>query len=248
MNIKVIIADDYTEARTLLKEMLKSIDEIESVDEAADGLTLLNMVKTIKPDIVFIDINMPVLNGIEAAKLIVDINPKPYIVFVTASQDYTTEAFELYAKDYLVKPFKLHRLVQTIEIIKQELEEKKASKTALSFKDKITFKTGNEEVYVYISDIIMCEKINRKVVLYTKHGKYTLHSSLEEIERKLDNSLFFRSHKAFLINLKLTSNVKYLRDSAEIALQFTDRTAYLSKLRYKDFREAIDRVNAAIKL
>jgi two-component system LytT family response regulator len=248
MNIKVIIADDQAPARTLLREMLKSIDGIKSIDEAADGLTLLNMVKSIKPHIVFIDIHMPALNGIEAAKLITDIDTKPYIVFVTASQDYTAEAFELYAKDYLVKPFKLQRLVQTIDIIKQEIEEKQAGKKAQSLKSKISFKIGCEEVYVYISDIIMCEKINRQLVLYTKNGRYTLYNSLEEIEKKLNNFLFFRSHKAFLINLELISNVTYLRDTAEIVLQHIDRKAYLSKLRFKDFREAVSRVNNTINI
>ena len=248
MTIKVIIADDQAPARILLREMLKSIDGIESIDEAADGLTLLNMAKAIRSDIVFIDIDMPALNGIEAAKLITDMNPKPYIVFVTASQDYTAEAFELYAKDYLVKPFKLHRLVQTIDIIKQEIKEKQADKKVLPLKDKISFKTGSEEVYVYMSDVIMCEKVDRQVVLYTKDGKYTIHNALEEIEKKLNSFLFFRSHKAFLINLELISNVVYLRDTAEIVLQHTDRKAYLSKLRFKDFREAVNRVNNAVKI
>jgi len=248
MNIKVIIADDQEQARILLREMLKGIDDIESIDEAVDGLTLLYMVKTIKPDIVFIDIDMPALNGLEAAKLIADINPKPYIVFVTASQDYTVEAFEIYAKDYLVKPFKVHRLIQTVEVIKQEIEEKQVGKNTLHQRDKISFKTGSEEIFVYISDIIMFEKIDRQVILYAKSGKYTLHNSLEEIEKKLNSSMFFRSHKAFIINLKCISNVVHLRDSAEIVLHHTDRIAYLSKLRLKAFREAVDCVNDAIKL
>lgn len=248
MNIKVIIADDQEPARMLLKEMLKNIDGIGSIDEAADGLTLLNMVKTIKPDIVFVDIDMPALNGLEAAKLIVGINPKPYIVFVTASHDYTAEAFEIYAKDYLVKPFKLHRLLQTIEVIKQEIEEKQSGKRGSHQKDRVAFKIGNEEIFIYISDIIMFEKADRQVIMYVVCGKYTLHSSLEEIENKLNSYLFFRSHKAYIVNLKWISNVVHLRDSAEIILQHTDRKAYLSKLRLKAFREAVDQLNDAIRL
>lgn len=248
MNIKVIIADNQEPTRLLLKEMLKNIDGIGSIDEAADGLTLLNMVKKIKPDIVFVDTDMPALNGLEAAKLIVDIKPRPYIVFITASQDYTAEAFEIYAKDYLVKPFKLHRLLQTIEVIKQEIEEKQSGKSSSQQKDRIAFKIGSEEIFVYISDIIMFEKTDRQVVMYVTCGKYTLHNSLEEIEKKLNSSLFFRSHKAYIINLKWISNVIHLRDSAEIVLKHTDQKAYLSKLRLKAFREAVDRLDDAVRL
>ena len=115
--LKVLIADDDPNMRLVIKKVLEEMDDIQVEGEADNGIDLIKMSEKLLPDIIFLDIDMPEKSGIDAAREIFHTNPHISFVFVTAYNNYTREAFELYAVDYLVKPFNLNRIKQTIEKI-----------------------------------------------------------------------------------------------------------------------------------
>jgi len=117
--LKVIIAEDDPAMRLILRRVIEGISELEIVAEAEDGLQLIQLTEELMPDVVFLDISMPVLGGLEAAKKIFSINPTISIIFATGHDNYTHEAFEVYAFDYLVKPFNLDRIKQTMARLKE---------------------------------------------------------------------------------------------------------------------------------
>ena len=108
--LRIIIVDDEEKMRYILKKALLKVPGITIVGEAQNGTEAIQLVEEVRPDGVFMDVEMPEMNGIDAAKLIADIDPKCMIVFITAYQEYMPEAFALYAFDYIVKPFQLKRL------------------------------------------------------------------------------------------------------------------------------------------
>ncbi|SFR09734.1 LytR/AlgR family response regulator transcription factor [Desulfoscipio geothermicus] len=113
--LSVIIAEDDPAMRHVLKETLSKIPDVEVLGEASDGITALKLVEKLNPRVVFIDIDLPGKNGVELAREIGDINPQTILIFATAYDNHTHEAFEVYAYDYLVKPFKLDRIKKTME-------------------------------------------------------------------------------------------------------------------------------------
>jgi two-component system, LytTR family, response regulator len=117
--IRTLIVDDEKASRVSLKKLLKSFSQIEVVDEAADGVQAVEKIEEQKPDLVFLDIQMPGLNGFEVVRA-VTLDPKPQVIFVTAYDRYAVEAFEVNAVDYLLKPIDEARLRQAIEKIDQE--------------------------------------------------------------------------------------------------------------------------------
>ena len=113
--IRLIMADDDQNMRFVLKKALSKYDEIQLISDVGSGQEAVALFEAHDIDVAFLDVDMPGLNGVETAKMILDINPKCAIVFITAHDEYMKDAFELYAYDYIVKPFKLERLNQTIE-------------------------------------------------------------------------------------------------------------------------------------
>ena len=118
--LSVLIAEDDPAMSHVLNRTLSQIPGVEILGEAADGITALDMVEKLNPRVVFIDIDLPGKNGVELAREICDINPQTILIFATAFDDHTHEAFEVYAFDYLIKPFKLDRIKKTMERIKRQ--------------------------------------------------------------------------------------------------------------------------------
>ncbi|MBE0446647.1 MAG: response regulator transcription factor [Actinobacteria bacterium] len=117
--LKIIIAEDDPYIRLILRRIIEKISGLEVVAEAEDGIKLIRQVEKLMPDVVFLDITMPTMNGLEAAKKIFSIDPTIAMIFATAHDSYMREAFEVYAFDYLVKPFNLDRIRQTLSRIKE---------------------------------------------------------------------------------------------------------------------------------
>lgn len=190
--LKVIIVDDEKQMRFVLKKALLKISNIEVLGEASNGKEAIDLVEGLKPDGVFIDVEMPNMDGIEAAKHILDIQPKIMLVFITAHQQYMPQAFELYAFDYMIKPFKLERLRQTINrmITTNSPTEVKT----------LLVKNREETSVLDQNDIILIQRENRNTVIVTTYEKYITNQTLSELEEKLNKDLFIRSHKSYIIN------------------------------------------------
>lgn len=243
MGLKVFICDDDAGMRLVLRKAVEKIEGFDIVGEAEDGDSALLLIDELRPDIVFIDVEMPKISGIECAQKIVDIDPKIIIIFATAHAEYMSDAFSLYAFDYLVKPFKIERIYQTlgrIKAIKDVQQEKGIRKVIRQDKglEKILLKNKEGISLVDMSDIIIIQREERSTVIYTKDSSYTTSESLSEIEERLNKTLFFRSHKSYIINLAMINKIfPYGRWTYIVKLKGTDKDALLTHDKYEEIKD-----------
>lgn len=243
MNLKIIIADDEQGMRLVLKRIIEKVDGFELAGEAKDGETVLRLVEAHRPHVVFLDVEMPVINGVDCAKKIMDINPKTIVIFATAHNEYMPEAFEVYAFDYIIKPFKIDRIVQTLNRIKElagQHHEILMNKPSGNKKDLSRLVIRNKEgiSFVNIEDIILIQREDRSTVIYTLDERLVTSEGLSELEERLDKSLFMRSHKSYIINLSLIHKIyPYGRWTYIIKLKNTDKDALVTHERYEELQE-----------
>ena len=243
MNFKVLIADDDAGMCKLLKKAIEKVDGFHVVGEASDGEEAFRLVEKLNPDIVFLDVEMPVLNGIECANMIVDFNPLIKIIFVTAYEEYMPEAFKVYAFDYMVKPFKMDRLYQTLQHLKNIALRQNEESTALPGinkpeLDKLLIRGKEGVILVDIDDIVLIQREDRNTVIITSHEKYVTSDSLGQIEEKLGRWMFFRSHKSYIINLsKIHKIFPYGRWTYLVKLKNTDVDALMTNDKYEELRK-----------
>ena len=114
-DLRVLIADDDSGMRMILRRLIEKADGFTLAGEASDGKQAIELAETLRPDVVFLDVEMPEMTGVECARVIQDMNPAILLIFATAHEGYMGDAFEVYAFDYLVKPFKVERVMQTLE-------------------------------------------------------------------------------------------------------------------------------------
>lgn len=234
-----MIADDDIGMRLVLRKAMEKSGGFAIAGEAEDGAAALRLFEAARPEVVFLDVEMPVMTGVECAKRIADIEPKTIIVFATAHQEYMPEAFEVYAFDYLVKPFKLNRLEQTldriksIEDVKQDFYEKEQTR-GLNTPKKLMIKNKEGINLVDMNEIILVQREDRTTAIYTLQDRYTTSDGLSELEEKLDNNIFFRCHKSYIININYISKIyPYGRWTYIIRLKGTEKDALLTRDGYE---------------
>ncbi len=243
MELKVLIIDDDDGMRLVLKKIIEKTEGFDLVGEAESGETGLSLVETLSPNIVFLDIEMPGMGGIECAKRITDIAPKTFIIFATAHENYMPEAFEVYASDYLIKPFKIDRILTTLQRIKEIFinKESVAVHTSQITRDslsKLIIKSKEGISFIDCKDIIFIERENRYTLIHTVTESVTTSEGLSEIEERLDKALFFRSHKSYIINLSMIYKIyPYGRWTYTVKFKGTEKDALLTHDRYEELEK-----------
>lgn len=192
--------------RLLLRKIIEKHPEFEVVAECGELTESVIAFNRRKPEVVFLDIGIKGQNGIECAKILTDLNPKVKIIFATAHTEYMSEAFELYAFDYLVKPFNLDRVKRTLnriveQMIPQEYEPEERLVKSEYRQDKLLVKGKESMSFIHIPDIILIQRENNATVIYTEKDSYVTSVSMADLEKKLDPEQFLRSHKSYIINL-----------------------------------------------
>ncbi len=237
--MRVLIADDDKSMRFVLRKAFDKLPEIEIGAEVVNGALAVAAFEKDDFDAAFLDVDMPVLDGIEAAKLILDIQPKCMIVFITAHEEYMQEAFELYAFDYMVKPFKLKRLEQTIQRMcefreAQQESRKEVKKKVKAVSNDLLLKVKDGLVVVKPEDIIMIERENRSSVIITETEHFTINKPLGELEALLPSEEFLRTHKSYIIRLDRIAKMSvYGRWTYVVKLKGTKKDALLTKEKAK---------------
>ncbi len=224
MKLNVFIADDDAGMRLVLRNIIESTEDIEFIGEAADGEEAVRRCADLKPDVVFIDVEMPGITGVEAAGQIRLLLPECALVFATAHGEYMPDAFEVYAFDYLVKPFKTDRVRQTLRrLLKAHLKNKALPAPALMIKNKDAIS------FVPVKDILLIYIEGKVTHIVTPDAAYTTSESLNDVARKLDENTFFRSHRAYIINITAVTKVyPYGRWTYLIKLKGTDKDALIT--------------------
>lgn len=211
--MKALIIDDERLARRELKSLLNKFHEIEIIDECSNADEAKIAIENHHPDLIFLDIQMPGKNGFE---LLNDLDRVPKVIFVTAYDDYAIKAFEVNALDYLLKPVNPDRLEEAInklsrnksEPIIQKEETEDGLRGRLTEDDQIFLKDGEKCWFVALKDVRMFESEGNYVRVYFNDFRPLILKSLNALEDRLDNKVFFRANRKFIINLKWVSNIE----------------------------------------
>lgn len=210
---KTLLIDDERLAREELKSMLKDYLEIEILDEAKNGEEGIEKINALQPDLVFLDVNMPGMNGFEMLKKLEEI---PYVIFITAYDEFALQAFEVNALDYILKPVDPERLKEAIHKLKAKDEEdaslhvsgQKEPKKILSINDQVFIKDGEKCWFIELSKIRMLESDGNYVKVYFDNFRPLILRSLNSFEDRLDPEYFFRANRKFIINTKWISHIE----------------------------------------
>jgi two-component system LytT family response regulator len=211
--MKALIVDDERLARKELMEMLESYDSLEIIGEAQNAEEALAVLQTQTPDVVFLDIQMPEVDGFQFLNRLESVNFE--VVFVTAYDEYALRAFQVNALDYLLKPIDQNRLNQVIErLSKRVLTGSKysgdttANSEPLSVNDRIFIKDGEKCWFVQLKDVFMFESYGNYVKVYFHDQKPLILKSLNLIEARLDAKKFFRANRKHIVNLEYVQRVE----------------------------------------
>jgi two-component system LytT family response regulator len=195
--------------------------------------------------VVFLDVDMPKLSGVDCARSIQDMDPSIVIIFATAFDGYMSDAFEVYAFDYLVKPFKVERVVQTLERIRDRQNcrtapEPEALKAVAADRKpvdgRLMLRHRDGVSFVDLNDILLVQREERATVLYTRgDGRYVTGDSLAEMEDRLPKDVFFRCHKSYIINLNHVKDITpYGRWTYVVRLEDTKHDALITHEKYEE--------------
>ncbi|TJX65348.1 response regulator transcription factor [Soehngenia saccharolytica] len=245
--IKVLIADDEYLAREDIKYFLSKYDEFSVVGEANHGKEVLEMNRKFRPDVIFLDIKMPVLSGIEVAKIINDLIERPEIVFLTAYDDYAINAFELDAIDYMLKPISEDRFNRCIEKLKAKLSSNegkyKSNNTSGNYRNMQIISAYKNGVIIPIryNDIIYATICDRDTILVTKNDEYRVNITLCELYESLKDYNFYKTHKSFIINLNYIDRIEpWFNSTYNIIVRGIDIKIPVSRNYVKGFRERMN--------
>lgn len=207
MKIRIMIAEDERLAREELIYLLQQETDVELLATATNGRELLELVDANEPDVVFLDIKMPELEGTQAARMLASRKQQPLIVFCTAHEEFAVDAFKLYAVDYLLKPFEPKRIQETMQRVRERLVKAKAEQTAPSKRSKLLVEENNRLVVIDPATIVYAVREERFVQIHTQTEAYTTKMTLTQLAEKLQAYDFFRTHKSYLVNLQFVSEL-----------------------------------------
>ncbi|CAJ1003127.1 LytR/AlgR family response regulator transcription factor [Brevibacillus aydinogluensis] len=206
MVIRVMIAEDEHLAREELTYLLQQESDVELLPCASNGRELLRLVEEHDPDVVFLDIKMPELEGDQAARMLAARKDRPLLVFSTAHEDYAVEAFKLNAVDYLLKPTEPQRLRETLQRVRKRLAETSGPQAGKV--SKLIVEESSRLVVIDPAAILYAVRDDRVVRICTETEVYTTRMTLQQLEEKLQAHSFFRTHKSYLVNLQYVSELE----------------------------------------
>ena len=215
--IQTLIVDDEAPARALLREFLADYPQFVVAAECANGYEAVKAVAEHRPDLLFLDIQMPKLDGFEVLDLL---DRKPYVVFVTAYDEYAIRAFQVHAIDYLLKPFTPARFAEVVahaeEMVRRGAPANTADAAASVRKplQRIAFKDGATIEVVPVQRIDYIEAQDDYVHVYARGQKHVKQQTLGELEALLDPTRFIRVHRSYIVNVESLARVEpYAKDS-----------------------------------
>lgn len=251
---RCLIVDDETPAREELSYILSDIEGVGVVGQASNGIEALELIRTLSPDIIFLDIQMPQMSGMDVARELLNEINRPKIIFVTAYDQFAIEAFEVNAIDYLLKPISEERLRKRVqEIIEIEENEEVIDYNKLSrlIKDMksdlkstpniISLYHNNKLIPIEIRDIIYATIEDKETIIVTKKGRFQINCTLNKLLERLDSSNFFRTHKSYIVNLNSIESVElWFNSTYNINLKDNKEVIPVSRNYSKDFKQIMN--------
>lgn len=246
MKIRTLVIDDEELARELMKKFLEAESELEIIGEASDGFEGIKLINTLQPDLVFLDIQMPKLTGLEMLELLT--NP-PLIVFSTAYDQHAIEAFEKNAIDYLLKPFSRERFSKTVGKVKEKFLARQDSSGEIrvltgnnGLKDKnhrrIVIKNGSKIEMIPFEEIHYLESYGDYARIHASQGMFLKQKTMKELEDLLGAD-FLRIHRSFLVNTTCIQKLELYEKNSYLLLLKNGEKLAVSKSGYKVLKDAL---------
>lgn len=248
--IRVVTVDDEDLARQVLREFLLAHPEIEIAGECANGFEAVKAVAEMKPDLVFLDIQMPKLDGFEVLELI---GKDAAVVFVTAHDTYAIRAFEVHAVDYLLKPIAKERFEAALERAKERLSGKLPAKAPAAMElaaaarppseylERIPVRDGTRVFIIPVSKLDYVEAQDDYVALAAEGKKHLKQQTISQLEESLDPSRFLRIHRSYIVNLERVVKVEPYSKDSHVAVLTNGAQIPVSRAGYARLRAFLDR-------
>ncbi len=211
--MRAIIIDDERLARTELKKLLQDFPEVEVIDEAANAQEGIQKIESLRPDLIFLDIQMPGKTGFD---MLSELEKSPQVIFTTAYDEYALKAFEVNALDYLLKPVEPKRLADAIQKLnqhpvqprEQNIASENFNQSLLNEHDQVFVKDGERCWFVKLTDIRLFESVGNYAKVFFGTNKPLILKSLNALEERLDEKMFFRANRKHIVNLRMIEKIE----------------------------------------
>jgi two-component system, LytTR family, response regulator LytT len=242
-NLSAIIVDDERLAREELAFLLKDFPEVEVVATGANGLEAMSLIEKFEPDIAFLDVQMPGLDGIGVVRRLREQKDGylPYVVFSTAFDQYAVEAFRLEALDYVLKPIEKERLAETIARAQERLAEPEPAKAAQQ-RSKLLVRSGTRTFMIDSNELIYATIENGVITLVSNQAEgQCSYKTLEELQADLDPNIFWRTHRSYVVNInRIREVVPWFKSSYQIRVDDKKGTEIpVSRVQTRRLRELL---------
>lgn len=243
--LRTIIIEDEELARNLMKSFLKENDKIEIIAECENGFEGVKMINELKPDLVFLDIQMPKITGFEMLELL---DHKPQIIFATAYDQYALKAFEFNAADYLLKPYSKDRLEEAVDKVAarilaegaiSDVADKVADFPRGEFLDRVVVKDRHKIHIIPVDQIRYIESMDDYVMIYTHEGRHIKQKTMRYFESSLDPKNFTRIHRSFIVKLEEINEIQQYEKESYIVILHDKTKLKVSKTGYKNLKEVL---------
>ncbi len=211
MQKKVLLIDDERLARNELKKLLQDFPEIEVIGEAANAAEGIEKIESLNPDLIFLDIQMPGKTGFD---MLAELDIAPHVIFTTAYDEYALKAFEVNALDYLMKPIEPKRLADAIQKLQLAEEKEIAASLAginrgtLTEADQVFVKDGERCWFVKLGEVRLFESVGNYAKVFFGTNKPLILKSLNALEERLDERVFFRANRKHIVNLRMIEKIE----------------------------------------
>jgi len=243
--VRTLVVDDEELARQVLRELLGAHSEIEVVAECRNGLEAVKAVAEHKPDLLFLDVQMPKLTGFDVLELI---GPDVPVIFVTAYDEYAMKAFEVHAVDYLLKPVGKERLAAALQRVKSSRAEKPpaaaelaaAARPAGRYAERLVVKDGTRVTLIPVEKLDYAEAQDDYVALASEGRKHLKQQTIASLEAALDPKLFVRIHRSYVVNLERVTRIEPYGKESRVAILATGLKLPVSRAGYARLKALLD--------
>jgi two-component system LytT family response regulator len=246
--IRVLIVDDEELSRQIIREYLTEERDVEVVGECADGFEAVKLAAAHKPDLLFLDVQMPKLDGFEVLELV---GSTPAVVFITAYDQYAAKAFEAAAVDYLLKPFDLGRFRTAMQRVRTRqantlvpisaLELKNAARPPGQYLQRLVVKDGTRVHIIPVDQLEYAEAQDDYVALHSGGKSYLKQQTISSLAESLDSDRFIRVHRSFLVNLDCVRKIESYTKETRIAILASGARVPVSRTGFVRLRELMNR-------
>ncbi len=244
--MKVLIIDDEPLARMIVQEYLQDFPVLEILQECSDGFEGLKAIQQHRPDLIFLDIQMPKINGFEMLELVE--NP-PAVIFTTAFDEYAIKAFEAHAVDYLLKPFSKDRFNKAIQKWLDSKNVPASANTTMLLEDasqspsqkhRVVIKIGSKIKIIPVTDIRFLEAADDYVKIHTAEGSFLKNKTMNHFETILDPAHFVRCHRSYILNVQHITRIEAYEKDNHIALLKSGEQIAVSRSGYAKLKKMLD--------